>query len=74
MVIYIAHAELGLEAHCSGEKLHQLSKDVFMIGLGRIVNEHHSVGVLLDRRPAFLVAEVSRNVPQFEVQLSKRRH
>ena len=74
MVVHIAHTELRLESHGTGEELHQLSENVLVIWLGGVVHKHHSVCVFLNGWPALFIAEVSRNVPKFEVKLAERCH
>jgi hypothetical protein len=74
VVVNVAHAELGLQLHGTREKLNQLRQDVFVIRLCGIINEHDSIGVFLNSRPALFVGEVSRNVPKLKINLAKRRH
>jgi len=74
VVVHVGHAVLGLQSHGAGEELHELSKDVLVVGLGGVVYKHNTISVLLDGGPALLVAELSRNVPQFQVDFTKCRH
>jgi len=45
-----------------------------MVRLRGIIDEHHSICVFLYSRPALLISEVSRNVPQLQVQLAEGSH
>ena len=73
-MVHVTHAELGLEAHGSGEELHKLSENVFMSGHSRIVDKHDSITVLLNRGPAFFTTEVTLDVPQLQVKLAEGSH
>ena len=74
VMVHVAHAELRLKAHGAREELHQLSQNILVVGHLRVIHKHDSIGFFLNSRPAFLVAEVTGNVPQLQVQFTEASH
>ena len=71
MVVYIEEHGLVLETCSLHECFLELSKLVFALRWSRVKHKDDSMGSFLDWAPALLIAPITRDVPEFDVDFSK---
>ncbi len=71
MVVYIEEHWLVLETSSLHESFLELSKLIFALRWGRVKHKDDSMGSLLDWAPTLLIAPITGNVPEFDVNFSK---
>ncbi len=71
VMIDVHHAEFRLQLHGFGEKSHQLIQCLFSILHLWVIDEDDTMRVLLNGGPALFELEVSRSIPQLNVNLAE---
>lgn len=71
MVVDVEEHLLVLQASCLHEGALELGQLILTGRRGWVENKNDSVGALLDRTPALLVAPIARDVPELNVHLAE---
>lgn len=69
MVVHKEERLLGSQTRCLHESALELHQLVLTSGGTRVQHKDDSIGVLLDRTPAFLVAPITRHVPELNINV-----
>ena len=71
VVVHVRLAEALFQFQSLGEVLHKFNQIGFAIWVCWVVNKNDSLNVLLARGPAFLILEITAEIPELDVDFTE---